>query len=176
MAKKIVNVPDPQSRPYDKDRLLTKEGLDLVKKWNEMEKKLPSDHQSGIDITSIRTQGQKNVYTEALLSRMLAKTTVLPQRLSLMQMAVVALATLVLLGLLMLVLVFVTKQISSLVLVILVISAGLFLFLILVAVVLLISGHLSENIAERLISRVLGKIPALGKLLPKTSPRDSPEE
>lgn len=167
MAPKVVRVPKAQGGSYNEDRPLSPEGLALIAHWHEAEARLPRDQQTGIDINAIRTQGQANAYTQALVAKLLP--TPLPQHLSLGRTAGVAIVALAILSILTFGLVWVTKQISSIPLLILIICAVLLFFLILIAVVLLISGHLSESVAGKLFTGILGKIPGLDKLLPKPS-------
>jgi hypothetical protein len=90
-----------------------------------------------------------------------------PQRLAPMNVLGVALGTLGILALLTLGLVWIAKQISSIPLLVLIYCVTAIFSLILVAVVLLISGHLSEKLAEKLFIGVLGKIPGLDRWISK---------
>ena len=166
MPPKVVHVPKSQGRSSRED-VLTPEGLALIASWHEAEKGLSPEQQTGIDVSSIRTQEEANAYAQAFVAKLLPKPG--PQRLSLAKTAGVAFAALAILALLIFGFVWVAKQVSSVPLLLLIICAALLFFLILAAVVLLISGHLSERLAEKLFTGVLGKIPGLDKFLPKTA-------
>ena len=114
------------------------------------------------EIVEDRQVGQKgNRSVEAI------PDTPVPERLPLMNVLGVAVATLAILGVLTVGLVWVAKQISNIPLLVLIFSVAVVFFLTLVAVVLLISGHLSEKVAEKLFLGILGKIPGFDKWLPK---------
>lgn len=72
MKAPIVTIPEPGRAAYHPERPLTRNPLIAaqVKHFEEAEKNLPPELQTGIDVNSIRTEGQASDYvrrvTEAI--------------------------------------------------------------------------------------------------------------
>jgi len=61
---RVINVPKPAKGSYNHHRLLSKNLLILnqVKHFHEVEKTLPPEQQSGMNVADIKTEGQAAEY------------------------------------------------------------------------------------------------------------------
>jgi hypothetical protein len=64
----VVQVPKPSASSFNKNRPLAKNTLILnqVRHFREVEKTLPADQQTGIDVDAIQTEGQAAEYIRKL--------------------------------------------------------------------------------------------------------------
>jgi hypothetical protein len=72
MAREIVPVPKAEPGTFNKNRPLSKAVRERVLFYSGVESTLPAHQQTGIDVHSIRTEGDANAYVQAVTAKLLS--------------------------------------------------------------------------------------------------------